>query len=123
MGFKTSVDSGGVNDPNRNQKVHPVWRAVGCFMALLIPIIGFTGALMLLEANQEQGWVVIPYDFVAPGQDPLLYVKIGLTAVLSFILYTIFMMITFFINSAFGPKKYGPTDAPQQRYTGSRYKR
>jgi hypothetical protein len=121
MGFKTS--SQGVNDPNLKQSVHPIWRAVGCFMAILIPIIGFTGALMLIEANQEQGWLVIPYDFVAPGDDPLLYVKIGLTAVLSFILYVIFMMITFFINSAFGPKRYGPTDAPQQKYKGGSYKR
>ena len=121
MGFRTST--GGVNDPNGKQAVHPIWRAVGCFMALLIPIIAFSGALILLEQNVQQHWVTIPYDFVAPGEDPMLYMKIGLTAILSFILYIIFMMITFVVNSAFGPKRYGPTDAPQQRYKGGSYKR
>lgn len=121
MGFKTSNKKGGVNDSDQN--VHPIWRAVGCFMALLIPVIAFTGALMLLDLNEQNHWFTIPYDFYAQGNDPMLYVKIGLTAILSFILYIIFMMITFVINSAFGPKKYGPTDAPQQRYKGGGYKR
>ena len=92
-------------------------------MALLIPVIAFTGALMLLDLNTQNQWVTVPYDFYAQGNDPLLYMKIGLTAVLSFILYIIFLLITLIVNSAFGPKKYGPTDAPQQRYKGGGYKR
>jgi hypothetical protein len=120
MGFKTTK---GVNEDNQKNAVHPIWRAVGCFMAVLIPIIGFTGALIVLDLNVENQWFTIPYDFYSQGQDPLLYMKIGLTAIISFILYIIFMMITFFINSALGPKRYGPTDAPQQKYKGGRYKR
>ena len=120
MGFKTTQE--GVNDPGIGQ-VHPIWRAVGCFMALLIPVIAFTGALMLLDLNSQNHWVTIPRDFLATGKVQLLYVKIGLTAVLSFIFYIIFMMITFFVNSTFGPKRYGPTDAPQQRFKGGSYKR
>lgn len=121
MGFRTTKE--GVNDPELGRQVHPIWRAVGCFMALLIPIIAFTGTLLLLDLNDQNQWVIIPRDFLADGQDRLLYIKIGLTAVLSFILYVIFLMITFFINTTFGPKRYGPTDAPQQRFKGGKYKR
>jgi hypothetical protein len=105
--------------------VHPVWRTVGCIMAVLIPIIGFTGSLLLIQYNQQYRWVQIPSDFInqTAGGDPYLYIKIGLTLIISFLLYIIFMLVTFVINSAFGPKHYSPVDAPQQKFRGGDYKR
>ena len=114
------------NQPKQVQEknnVHPIWRAVGCFLIIVIPVIGFTGSLLLIDQNRQNHWMTVPQDFVAAGSDPYLYIKIGLTALISLVLYILFMLITFLINSAFGPRKYGPTDVPQQRYKGKDYKR
>ena len=78
---------------------------------------------MLIDLNGKNGWFIYPYEFYAAGADPMLYIKIGLTVILSFLLYILFMLITFVINSTFGPKRYGPTDAPQARFKGGSYKR
>jgi len=107
-----------------NSGVHPIWRTVGCLLILIIPVIGFTGSMVLLNLNHQNSWVSIPQEYLAPaGIDRLLYIKIGLTVLISLILYILFMLITFLMNSALGPKKYGPTDVPQQRYKGKNYKR
>ena len=103
--------------------VHSIWRAVGCFLAVIIPVIGFTGSLVLIDLNRQNHYLTIPRDIVAPGSDPYLYIKIGLTILISLILYFLFMLVTFIFNSVLGPKKYGPTDVPQQRFRGKNYKR
>jgi len=106
-----------------NSGVHPIWRAVGCLLILIIPIIGFTGSFLLIQLNRQNHWMTIPQDFINAGGDPYLYIKIGLTVLISLVLYILFMLVTFLMNSALGPKKYGPTDVPQQRYKGKNYKR
>ena len=112
------------NDPkNKKEDVHPIWRAVGCFLLVIIPVIGFTGSLLLIDLNKQNRYMSIPADFVAHGADPYLYIKIGLTVVISLILYFLFMLVTYLFNSVLGPKKYGPTDVPQQRFRGKDYKR
>lgn len=120
MGFRHSD-----KEEDLRQGVHPIWRAVGCIMAALIPVLGFTGSLLLIDLNQQNRWVLIPIDFInqTPGGDPYLYIKIGLTLIISFLLYILFMLITFVINTTFGPKKYSPLDAPQQKFRGGDYKR
>ena len=109
-------------EPEENS-VHPIWRAVGCFLIIIIPVMGFTGSILLIQLNRHNHWLKIPANFIAAGGDPYLYIKIGLTTLISLILYIFFMLVTFLMNSALGPKKYGPTDVPQQRFKGKNYKR
>ena len=33
----------------RPWKVHPVWRGIGCFMAILIPIMAWAGAIVMIS--------------------------------------------------------------------------
>lgn len=119
MGYQTSVKK----EEEKTEKVHPIWRAIGCVMIIAIPIIGFTGALLFLDYNATNHLVVWPGEFAAPGEDAFLYIKIGLTVAFSLVLYIIFMAITFIMNTALGPKKYGPQDVPQARFKGKDYKR
>jgi hypothetical protein len=105
------------------QKTHPVWRAVGLIMVVLIPIISYAGALVLLDLNSQNRWMIIPADLLAPGADQMLYIKIGLTVIFSMVLYALFMMINFIAYSAFGPDRYGPMDAPPQAYKKRRRRR
>ncbi|NSW51742.1 MAG: hypothetical protein HPY85_04500 [Anaerolineae bacterium] len=119
MGYQTSVHK----EKEEKQKIHPVWRAIGCVMIVIIPVIAFTGALLFLEYNGENHLITWPSEFAAPGNDAFLYIKIGLTFAFSLILYIIFMVFTFVANAALGPSRYGPQDVPQARYRGKDYKR
>lgn len=119
MGYQTFIKQ----EETKKEKVHPVWRAIGCVMIVLIPIVAFSGALLFIQYNAEQHWVTWPVDFVAKGTDPYLYIKIGLTIAFSLVLYILFILLTFLANSLFGPSRYGPQDVPQQRYRGKSYKR
>jgi len=102
--------------PTPKRETHPIWRAIGLIMAVLIPIISYAGALVLLDLNGQRHWMMIPADLVASGADPLLYIKIGLTVFIAMVLYAIFLLINFMAYSVFGPSRYGPMDAPPQAY-------
>lgn len=105
----------------RPWKIHPVWRGIGCLMMILIPIIAFAAAILVVEANIEQGWVPIPYDMAKTVAIPFIgeinnFLAILVVAILlsliGFGILTIFYSI---IYSSFGPPRYGPLDAPPVR--------
>ena len=107
----------------KKNSIHPVWRGVGFILMFLIPFLAYFGAKALLEMNQVEKWVSIPADLLAPGSDPLLYVRIGIAVVLALFLFLIIQLITFIIFGAFGSSYYGPTDAPRQIYKGKKSSR
>ena len=105
------------------ERVHPIWRGVGMLLIILAPILGYFGSLVLLEENTKQGWFVIPTDFLASSGDPLLYVKIGLTLFLAFILFFVFQLFGTIMLRFLGPPRYGPYDVPAVSYKGKKRSR
>lgn len=108
----------GTQSRQEREKIHPVWRGIGLILMVLFPIMGYFGSVWLLEENSKQLWFKIPSQFLASGADELLYVKIGLTVLIVFILYFIFQFISFIIMRAFGQEKYGPLDIPRASWKG-----
>ena len=49
MGFASKKY--GQKEEERPWKVHPVWRGIGCFLAVLIPLISWAGAELFLQTN------------------------------------------------------------------------
>lgn len=97
----------------KRKGVHPIWRGVGFVMIVLIPFMGYAGAMVLLDLNKQYHWYAIPRDLLATGQaDPLLYVKIGLSILVTLVFYAILTLVTFIINRIFAPSPYGPYDVP-----------
>jgi hypothetical protein len=92
--------------------VHPVWRGIGFIMIILIPALSYVASLRLLELNGQYGWYPIPPEFLIfyRNLDPYIGIKVGVTLVISFIVYTVFLMITYFLNTLFGPRRYIPPD-------------
>lgn len=90
----------------RERRAHPIWRGVGFALAVLIPIVSYAGAMELIKANRKFGWLPMPTDLAArPGDflysgDPWIYLKIALTIIIMFVLYVLFMLITFAVNKA-----------------------
>jgi hypothetical protein len=104
----------------RKPEIHPIWRGIGFLFMILIPVISYAGALVLIEQNNKNGWLPFPYDLVANQThilfrlfgDPMIHIKLVLMVALMFVLYSVFAMITFATNSAFGASRYGPYDLP-----------
>ena len=119
----------------RPWKIHPVWRGIGCFMAIIIIVMSYAGAKELVDYNQRTKKfdvpkilyesVEIPYTKYVPAlkEDDvvnkfLANVKYGY---LFFML--IFMFIGFgafsFVYSALyrvsGPSRYSMLDSPEVR--------
>ena len=110
--------SAGTQSREEREKIHPVWRGIGWVLLFIFPIMGYFGAVWLLDENTKQKWVSIPSNLLASGADRYLYLKIGLTLVIFFILYFLFQLISFIVLRGFGPEKYGPMDIPRVSYKG-----
>jgi len=108
---------------NETPEVHPVWRGIGFALIIIIPVISYFAGLLLIAANKLHNYVTIPADLIKPTGDPYLYLKIILTVVLSFVIYVVFMLITFIAHRLFAPSQYGPLDAlPIRRKVHKRWK-
>ena len=102
-------------------KVHPIWRGVGFGLIILIPIISYAGMEVIIQQNMKSNFFPWPYDIMAkPGDflwngDPLLYFRITIVVAIMMVLFALFTLVTFLINSAFGTPRYGPMDVPPIR--------
>jgi quinol-cytochrome oxidoreductase complex cytochrome b subunit len=104
--------SEGVVEKKDKNTIHPVWRGVGIILMVLIPVMGYVGAMIVLEANRMNSWIRIPGEVLVPGPDNLLLVKVILTVMIGAVIYFLFMMVTFIIFRIADPPKLGPKDAP-----------
>jgi len=105
------------------ERVHPIWRGIGWLLMFIFPVMGWFASVYLIEQNAKQNWIAIPAEILAKGADQFLYVKIGITILIAFILYFIFQLISFTILRGFGQERYGPMDIPRAAYRGRKSKR
>jgi quinol-cytochrome oxidoreductase complex cytochrome b subunit len=115
MGAKRSrqFTSEGMKDDDKNKNaVHPVWRGVGILLMVLVPVMGYAGAMLFLDANNHNNWFKIPNQLYISAPDHLILVKAILTIIIGGVIYFLLMMLTFIIYRFFGPSRLGPTDAP-----------
>ncbi len=84
-------------------KVHPIWRGIGCMMMLLIPLLAFGISELLIpvtfEASPEFAYTFSPEN---PRAVSMLYLQAGATALLSFVLYMVFSILGSILFSLFG---------------------
>lgn len=102
-------------------EIHPIWRGIGCLMMLLIPIMAYSGAVLLVEANKEQRWVAMPGEFMREIPVPIigavdhLWANLMVTVVLSLLGYALLTTLYALVYQFVGPSRYGPLDAPPER--------
>ena len=106
----------------KSSQVHPVWRGIGCFMMILMPVIAYAAATILIDANLKNHWVTIPADLNQTVYIPFLhklvphfYLNLALTVLLVFIGYGVLVSIYSVIYKLSAPPKYGPYDSPPLR--------
>lgn len=100
--------------------VHPIWRGVGCLFAIGIPIFSFFVSSWIVNMNMTMHWFVIPKGFILDikwlQMEPLLPTKLLGTVAISFVLYVVFLLITFLSDSLMGADKLGPMDASPEEF-------
>jgi hypothetical protein len=98
--------------------IHPVWRGLGCLLIILIPIISFAAARLLVQANSEQGWIVIPDElagaFSAPFVGVVTYTDLAVTMIVLIVFFGLATILYSMVYRLFGPPRYGPLDSPPQ---------
>jgi hypothetical protein len=99
-------------------------------LIIIGPIIAFSGAHLLLDMNQEQGWYPVPPElaasFTVPGIDYTINHFLGdllVGGVLLFIGFAFIMILYAILYSILGPPRYGPLDSPPVRGRGRYYRR
>lgn len=88
------------------QRIHPVWRGVGCALMLLMPIIAWAAVDVLITRKV----LPIPGDLIAgPGDflygliaDPLIHIRLVYFAGILMVLYALLTLVTFLLNRTFG---------------------
>jgi hypothetical protein len=103
----------------RPWKVHPIWNAIGCLFLILIPILAYTGATLLVEANVEAKWIAVSNDLMRTIRLPVLGLEaphflanLLAAGVLILLGYGLLMVIYAALYSIIGPEKYSPLDSP-----------
>lgn len=101
--------------------IHPIWRGIGCLMMLLIPIMSYAGAVLLVQANQEQRWFVMPRELMVKISLPVigpvehLWANLLLTLALSLVGFALLTAVYALVFQLVGPDRYGPLDVPPER--------
>ena len=120
---------------------HPIWRGIGCFIIIIVPVLSYAAASLMLPYLLSRG--LVPSDLLFTPQTPdwlwLLPVvaqiyqflfgryAIVATLMLTFLFILIigggFSVLYAVMYRIFGPKRYGPLDAPPVKVKTKKYRR
>jgi hypothetical protein len=121
---------------------HAIWRGIGCFMMLIIPVISIAAGSLTVSYGIDHKWP-LPYELMGTPQLPgLFYKSNGLMTILGpllsiknlYAIATISIMVMIFLSGIIsliyavvyrmtGPSRYGPTDAPPPKIKTKKYSR
>jgi hypothetical protein len=127
MGFGPSRMDRGKRE--RPWKIHPIWRGIGCFFILLIPIMSYVGADLFIRYNR---WFPMPEDLRQPILIPytqldtidvlidsmngflgrLIYANLFFTLVFLFLGFGVLSILYSILYRIVGPPRYGRFDSP-----------
>ena len=128
---------------HKTKEPHPIWRAIGCFMIVIIPAISIvvgTEITNYLIANHRQ---TIPYQLLGVPQLPkIIYKSSGLKAIFvpltripnlyAYILICILCMVLIstvislvyaVVYRVVNPNRYGPLDEPPSKIKAKKHTR
>jgi hypothetical protein len=98
----------------KKKKIHPVWRGIGLVMMILLPVLSYLIAMVLVDENNINHWVIYPEFLVLKWRDPYIIVKGLLAILIVFILYVLITFIAALFYKVFGLPRYGKTDVPPE---------
>ena len=128
MGFSTQHRK---DQQERPWKINPVWRGIGCFLIILVPIMSWFAAQLFLQTNNRLALsadmtkvITIRYMGIAEidkliasfnsytAAHNLITGQFLFTAILMFIGFGLLSVIYAILYRIVGPPRYGPFDIP-----------
>jgi hypothetical protein len=109
--------------------IHPVWQGIGCILMFLIPVISYAAAVLIVQANVEQGWLPMPAELTRSvqildyGSVDYLFANLLVAALLSILIFTVMFAFYSLLYRSVGPSQYGPMDAPPNEFRRKQKKR
>jgi hypothetical protein len=99
--------------------VHPIWRAIGCLLMVLFPILSYAGAVLLVRENIRRRWIPVPAELagsvVVPYLGRVYFLDLAVTVLLLIVGFSLLMVFYAMISRLIGPPRYGPYDVPPPR--------
>lgn len=99
--------------------IHPIWRAIGCILMVIFPVLSYAGAVILVRENFSRRWVPVPVEltgsFILPYLGRVFYIDIAMTVLLLIVGFSLLMVFYAIISRLIGPPRYGPYDVPPPR--------
>lgn len=108
-------------DVQSKYDIHPIWRGIGCLLLLIIPVISYAGAVLVVQANGENGWLPLSGELaqtmVVPGLGPVphLLANLVVTVLLSLVGFGLITIFYMFVYRLVGPPQLSPLDSPPVR--------
>lgn len=111
----------------RPWKIHPIWRGIGCFMILLLPLMSYAAAVAIVQAGLidlpkelDQSYVLpniitIPYlnsSFSSPIQGQITYSVIFYFFVFLLLSIGLLSVVYGYMYRIMGPPRYNALDSP-----------
>ncbi len=107
----------------QKKELHPMWRAVGCFVIVLLALGGYLFASWFLVQNEINGWLPIPSEVIRLPFAPWLPEGLIFKLVTTFLFMIIGYGILSIFYSIFFPLERGEYDSPPLRRRGGRRRR
>lgn len=128
--------------PPRSTEPHPVWRGIGCFIMLIVPIMSYAISVLTVDYAIDQGirlpeglagYPVMPeLLFSVPGLVDLLFWIQGLNNLYAYLLVAFFFIVILggvftlvyaIMYRVSGPSPYSQFDAPPPNVKVKKYRR
>jgi hypothetical protein len=107
---------------SKEVKLHPIWRGIGCLFMVLIPVMSWIAGGLILKLNTQYGWFPVPGDLMVGVGHPLAFavayagatveVQLIIAFAIALVLFVLFTIVVFMVNSMFGGSRYGAFDLP-----------
>jgi hypothetical protein len=100
--------------------IHPIWRGIGCLLAIIIPFMSFALGHLVIEENIEN--ISIPselrasLDTVIFGEVDFFLAKVLLAVVISFTLFVIILTVYSLAYRVMGASRLGPMDVDPKQH-------
>lgn len=118
-------------EEKRPTGLNPVWRGIGCLMAIVLPTVSYFSSLELVKVGLDKGWPIprgllgfvefpawvwkyhVTTNILNPiASYPNFYAILVFTIVILILLSGIFSVLYAFIYRLVGPPQYSEVDAP-----------
>ena len=113
----------------RTWDIHPIWQGIGCLLMIMIPVMAYAGAVLLVQANVKQGWVLMSSEFTRTinipnvGSFDYLFANLLAAVILALLGFGLLVAIYSLVYRVVGPSRLGPLDADTIRQKPTRRKK